>query len=282
MFQDFALFPHKNVFENVAFGLQMEHRKADYLRARVEETSGAGWSAWLWQRDVNTLSGGEAQRVALARALAPAPRLLMLDEPLGSVDRTLRERLVLDLRHILRGSRQTALYVTHDQEEAFVVADRVALMNHGEIIQIGSPQEIYRNPKSLFTAKFLGLINLLDGYIESDSGEKILVRTPLGVFPLSADAQRHNQQTTPRMGPVTVLLRPDAVQIDELLPFQIDGIVSDLSFRGGQVLAALQFGQIRLEFQFPAYVDLPALGERIQLGFRPDEAIQIFPPASRD
>jgi len=193
----------------------------------------------------------------------------MLDEPLGSLDRTLRERLALDLRRILRDSRQTALYVTHDQNEAFVIADRVALMNKGEIVQAGTPQEIYRHPNSLFVARFLGLDNLVEGVVEPATGQEApyRVRTPIGVFPLQAG----------QPGPTTVLLRPDAVRIDAGLPGQITGIVEDISFRGGQVQASMRFGHATLDFQFPAYVDLPAVGSSLTLGFQPEEAVQTFP-----
>jgi ABC-type Fe3+/spermidine/putrescine transport system ATPase subunit len=282
MFQDFALFPHKNVFDNVAFGLRMAgweaaRKEAQRIRERVDEALALVGLPGFGGRDVNTLSGGEAQRVALARALAPAPRLLMLDEPLGSLDRTLRERLALDLRRILRDSRQTALYVTHDQNEAFVIADRVALMNRGEIVQAGAPQDIYRHPNSLFVARFLGLDNLIPGEIEPTPTEAsaqgsnpapLQVRTPIGVFPLPAG----------QPGPVTVLLRPDAVRIDASLPCQITGVIEDISFRGGQMQAALRLDQTTLAFQFPAYVDLPQAGSPLTLGFHPGEAIQIFPP----
>lgn len=271
MFQDFALFPHKNVFENVAFGLRMERWENERIRRRVTEVLNLVGLPGCETRDVNTLSGGEAQRVALARALAPNPRLLMLDEPLGSVDRTLRERLVPDLRRILRISRQTAVYVTHDQEEAFVIADRVALMNRGRIVQFGAPQEIYRRPANLFVARFLGLNNLLPGEVLPDnqppSSGAMVVKTAIGVFPAPSGAQP---------GPVTLLLRPDAVQLNAGLPCQIDGILEDLSFRGGVVYAQLVVNGVALELHFPAYVDLPPVGSPLTIGFDPQEALLIF------
>ena len=155
MFQDFALFPHMNVYANVAFGLKMAHMTPGSVDTRVKEMLETVGLPNIGARDVNTLSGGEQQRVALARALAPHPRLLMLDEPLGSLDRNLRERLVVDLEAILHRLHQTAIYVTHDQEEAFAIADRIILMNAGRIEQMGTPEVIYHSPASVFVARFL-------------------------------------------------------------------------------------------------------------------------------
>ena len=159
MFQDFALFPHKNVFDNVAFGLRLkdgetqpdEAEIADNVRQMLALVGLADFE----KRSVSDLSGGEAQRVALARSLAPHPQLLMLDEPLGSLDRATRERLMIELRDILRRVGVTALYVTHDQTEAFSVADRVMVLNAGHIEQSGSPEDLYRRPASAFVANFL-------------------------------------------------------------------------------------------------------------------------------
>lgn len=157
MFQDYALFPHKNVTQNVGFGLQMQGK------GRAEIAGGVKWAlelvglAGFEERDVNTLSGGEQQRVALARSLAPHPRLLMLDEPLGALDRALRERLLIDLPTILARLNQTALYVTHDQEEAFALANRVLIMRAGKVVQEGTRSEIFAHPASPFVAEFLGL-----------------------------------------------------------------------------------------------------------------------------
>ena len=147
-------------------------------------------------RDVNTLSGGEQQRVALARSLAPRPGLLMLDEPLGSLDRALRAQLLDDLRRIIRATHQTTLYVTHDQEEAYTLADRVVVLQAGEVAQIGTPREIYQSPNSAFVARFIGLNNLIEGK-RRETGQ-----TPLGWIPLKEEAS----------GPVEVLLRPDAAR----------------------------------------------------------------------
>ena len=156
MFQDHALFPHRDVLGNVAFGLRMQRVAGARIDARAREVLALVGLTGYEHRRVSSLSGGEQQRVALARALAPAPRLLMLDEPLGSLDRGLRDRLVLELRDLFVRLGVTALFVTHDHDEAFAVADRVAVMRAGRIEQMGGPEEVWRNPATEFVARFLG------------------------------------------------------------------------------------------------------------------------------
>ena len=179
MFQDYALFPHKDVAGNVAFGLRMARLPASEINARVAEMLALVGLSGYEQRRVTELSGGEQQRVALARSLAPGPRLLMFDEPLGALDRALREQLMNDLRAILKQVCVTALYVTHDQEEAFAIGDRVAIMRArpdlgegGRIEQIGTPQEVYRQPANAYVARFLGFLNLIDGKVVDSEGEQ--------------------------------------------------------------------------------------------------------------
>jgi thiamine transport system ATP-binding protein len=160
MFQDHALFPHLDVAGNVAFGLRMQHWPADRRRDRVRELLDLVGLEGFEGRHVHELSGGEAQRVALARALAPEPSLLMLDEPFGSLDRLLREELTGELRRLLVEIGQTALHVTHDQVEAFALADRVAVVRAGRLQQVGRPVELWRAPVSEFVAEFLGHPNI--------------------------------------------------------------------------------------------------------------------------
>ena len=170
MFQDHALFPHRDVLANVAFGLRMLRRPRAEIDTRARATLAAVALTGFEHRAINTLSGGEQQRVALARALAPAPRLLMLDEPLGSLDRELRERLAVELRAILTELHVTALFVTHDHDEAFAVADRVAIMRGGAIEQVGPAPDVWARPATEFAARFLGY-NVTTAF-----GNKVAVR----------------------------------------------------------------------------------------------------------
>jgi ABC-type Fe3+/spermidine/putrescine transport system ATPase subunit len=266
MFQDFALFPHMNVHDNVAFGLKMLRLSADEIRDRVEESLELVGLPEFSGRDVNTLSGGEQQRVALARSLAPRPRLLMLDEPLGSLDRNLREQLVLDLGDILRRVGQTAIYVTHDQEEAFALADRVAVMNAGRVEQEDTPQALYERPASIFVARFLGLTNLLPGEAKVVDGQTF-VDTAIGSLPTPGGPA----------GEVTVLLRPDAIRLDGDGSCQLEGMIVKRSFRGSTCRAVIEVNGEQLSFDFLSSAPLPQEGEKVVIGFDIEQAIRVFP-----
>jgi thiamine transport system ATP-binding protein len=165
VFQDHALFHHRDVFGNVAFGLRMQGAASTDVAARVGELLDLVGLAGFERRSIATLSGGEQQRVALARALAPEPRVLLLDEPLGSLDRRLRDRLLEDLDRLFDELGVTALYVTHDQAEAFALGDRVAVMRAGRIAQTGSPDELWSSPADEDLARFLGLRNVVGGEV---------------------------------------------------------------------------------------------------------------------
>jgi ABC-type Fe3+/spermidine/putrescine transport system ATPase subunit len=264
MFQDYLLFPHQNVAQNVGFGLKMQGQAKAKVTAGVQEALRLVGMEGFESRDVNTLSGGEQQRVALARALAPRPRLLMLDEPLGALDRPLRERLLEELRLILRRLQQTAIYVTHDQEEAFAIADRVAIMQAGRLVQVGTPAEVYTHPASRFVAEFLGFKNILQGQVQP-KGQKTVIVTEIGEMEVGTiDAQR-------RVGQVAqILLRPDGVMVAEEEVFQIAGRVVEKSFRGSRNIARIDAGGVRLTFEFPSSQALPEVGERLPLRLKPD------------
>ncbi len=255
MFQDLALFPHKNVRENVAFGLRMKNVSANETAARVRqalELVGLD-PARFAARDVNRLSGGEQQRVALARTLAPQPPLILFDEPLGALDRVLREELAHELRALLKRLHLTALYVTHDQDEAFALADRLLLLNAGGIAQSGAPSEIYQNPANEFVARFMGLTNLTPIQKLERGDSKSSVETALGFFEIpraAADA------ATPQF----LLLRPNAVkQVSAPTAARANslrGRVIETQFRAGHPQIMVQTRAEKLTFEWDAAVEL--------------------------
>ena len=196
VFQDHALFPHRNVAENVGFGLRMRGDESAATARRVRELLELVGLAGFERRSVGTLSGGEQQRVALARALAPEPRLLLLDEPLGSLDRRLRDRLLEDLAGLFEQLDVTAVYVTHDHTEAFTLGDRVAVMRHGRIVQVATPDELWARPADEDTARFLGLANV--------DGTEIVRPEAVKVRP-AATGGDGTVETAVRVGPVVRL-----------------------------------------------------------------------------
>lgn len=266
MFQDFALFPHKNVYKNIAFGLEMGKYSKEDISRRVRETLELVGLPGFENRDVNSLSGGESQRVALARSLAPHPRLLMLDEPLGSLDRNLRERLVFDLKEILHKSGQTTIYVTHDQEEAFTISERVVIMNAGRLEQFDTPQNIYHHPTTVFAARFLGFNNFFHGEV-LNSTEGTILKSLLGEIPINARL----------VGEVIVMLRPDSVYLDSRGSCKVGGVVSELFFRGGICRTTIIVNGETLTFEFNSKQDIPRPGEEVSLSYNPLESIQLFP-----
>lgn len=195
MFQDHALFAHRDVAANVEFGLRMDGVAASVRAERVAEVLELVGLGGFGSRSVDSLSGGEAQRVALARALAPGPRLLMLDEPLGSLDRVLRARLTAEIRRILSGSSTAAIHVTHDQEEAYAVADRLVVMREGVVVRSGSVADVWADPRSRFVATFLGHDNVLDaldasalGLASSDpNGAVVVSQAAISLVEVDAD-----------------------------------------------------------------------------------------------
>jgi ABC-type Fe3+/spermidine/putrescine transport system ATPase subunit len=274
MFQDYALFPHKNVFDNVAFGLRMhrrDNRAADAaITAQVHDALALVGLSGFERRSVSELSGGEAQRVALARSLAPRPRLLMLDEPLGSLDRATRERLMLELRDILTGVHVTALYVTHDQTEAFSIADRVIIMNVGRIEQVGVPETLYRRPATAFVARFLGMTNLAPGRVTA-GGE---VACAWGALPAATNGFEVGAE-------VRVLIRTEAAALPgaaTALP-SVSGVLTAITFRGGHYRVRLEPpGAPPLTFELSAVQPLGAQpGDTLTLALNP-AGIVLLPP----
>jgi ABC-type Fe3+/spermidine/putrescine transport system ATPase subunit len=262
MFQDYALFPHRNVAQNVAFGLRMANLEPAVISARVADALELVGLSGMAGREINALSGGEQQRVALARSLAPSPKLLLLDEPLGSLDRALRERLMNEMRVILKRVGVTVITVTHDQQESFALADRVVVMDRGRALQVGRPEEVYRQPAVPTVARFLGLTNLLEGQVVQR--QPTTVQTAIGLFGIP-----HRE---PKDDRVTVLVRPEAASIcrrDDTIV--LEGTLVAASFRGRHYQIEVSGPQgVSLAFALRASPEeLPAPGESIQLHLDP-------------
>lgn len=256
VFQDYALFPHKNVQQNIAFGLRMQKQPPAQITQRVNDVLHLVGLTGFANRDIHDLSGGEQQRVALARALAPAPSLLLLDEPLGALDRALRERLMLELRRILSQTADlTALYVTHDQAEAFAIADLIAVMNEGRIEQLAEPAQLYARPGTPFVARFLGMENILPA---TPTATPTLASTPLGQLQLAH----------PIAQPTQLLIRPDAGQLEGTVN-GLTGRVTARSFRGRYQLITLTTHNYTLKLEFDGATHLPAIGEEIKISLNP-------------
>ncbi|NNC75315.1 MAG: ABC transporter ATP-binding protein [Acidimicrobiia bacterium] len=220
MFQDYALFPHLSVARNVSFGL--EATGADDVARRVEDSLALVGLTGLGERPITALSGGEQQRVAFARTLATRPELIMLDEPLGALDRELRERLLREMSDVFRRLGQTVVYVTHDQEEAFAVADTVVVLERGRVVQAAAPDEMWEAPASEFVARFLGftVVNVTVGEGRASS--------PWGTLPCSLPSGHHR-----------AALLPDAVSPGG----EVDAVVTARSFAAGRWRATVLVGQ---------------------------------------
>ena len=212
MFQSYALFPHMTVWDNVAFGPRRSGMSAAEVAARVEEMLKLVQLGKFAKRKPHQLSGGQQQRVALARSLAKKPQLLLLDEPLGALDKQLRERTQFELVNILESVGVTCVMVTHDQDEAMAMASRIAVMSHGRVLQIGTPKEIYEHPNCRFVADFIGNVNLLEGEVTLDEANRCEVTTPYGVVSVG-----HGISGAAGMA-VAVAVRPEKIHISKIRP----------------------------------------------------------------
>jgi ABC-type Fe3+/spermidine/putrescine transport system ATPase subunit len=268
VFQNYALFPHMNVFDNVAYGLRRRGRPRDEIRSRVAEILRLVQLSGYEARRIHELSGGQQQRVALARALIIEPQLLLLDEPLSNLDARLRTDMRDEIRRVQRALDITTVYVTHDQEEAMSIADRVAIMNQGRIEQIGSPRTIYERPVNRFVADFVGRVNFVSGRVVG--GELLLLgkRCPLP------------QGTWPEGTALVCAVRPERVQI-QVPAASIGGIVQNVTYVGAMVRYQVrvelpQDEEIVLDVQVPSPQATHRLGDRIGLDIRLQD-VHLFP-----
>jgi putrescine transport system ATP-binding protein len=238
MFKSYALFPHLNVWENVAFGLKRDGVGKDELAQRVEDILQLVQLQSFAKRSPHQLSGGQQQRVALARSLVKRPQLLMLDEPLGALDKKLREQTQVELVNIIKQVGVTCVMVTHDQDEAMTMADRIAVMSEGRLLQVGSPSEVYEYPNCRFVADFVGNVNLFEGELTEDQPDHAAVHSAVCRFHVGHGISGHLGMA------VTVALRPEKINLS-LSPIggdvnTVSCVVESLSYFGSYTSYALK------------------------------------------
>ena len=271
MFQEYALFPHKNVEENIRFGLEMQNLPNKQQLHKVDTMLELVGLSGFGKRRIDELSGGERQRVALARSLAPKPQLLLLDEPLGSLDRTLRERLTIEIRAILKELGVTAIFVTHDQNEAFGVADKIAILKNGVLQQFAAPEQLYRFPKNTDVARFLGFRNIFHASIDEKEG---VVKSEFGF------AQKVENPNNLPSSPM-LLLRPDGAKLtgssNNVTPgaITITGTVKNRRYQGSTYNLAIDSGAQTFHFDLPLEPVPPAVDTTISLIVEPSAQVII-------
>lgn len=221
VFQKYALFPHMNIYENIAFGLRIKKNSEKEISNKIAKMLELVNLNGFEKRSVHSLSGGQQQRIAIARALVNEPKVLLLDEPLGALDLKLRKEMQIELKNMQRELGITFIYVTHDQEEALTMSDKIMIMNHGEIQQIGSPTDIYNEPENAFVADFIGESNIFDGLMHKDYSVEFAGR----MFPCV-------DKGFGEMASVDVVIRPEDVRIVLEDEGMLSGIVKSVVFKG--------------------------------------------------
>ena len=257
IFQRYALFPYLNVYENIAFGLRLKKMKEKDIQAKVREMLELVNLKGFGSRNINSLSGGQQQRVAIARALAVDPRVVLLDEPLGALDLKLRKDMQVELKNIQQKLGITFIYVTHDQEEALSMSDTIVVMNNGEIQHIGTPTDIYNEPKNAFVADFIGESNILDGIMRED-------------FNVEFEGMRFKcvDKGFTQNEPVDVVVRPEDVDIVPESEGMLKGEVTSVTFKGVHYEIIVDINGFKWMIQT---TDKSEVGDRIGISIKPDE-----------
>jgi spermidine/putrescine transport system ATP-binding protein len=278
VFQDYALFPHMTVAGNVGYGLKVRGVPRAEVDRRVAESLDLVQLGTFGKRYPGQLSGGQRQRVALARAIICKPRLILLDEPLAALDVELRRQMQEFLKAIHREIKTTFLFVTHDQEEAIAMADRICVMNFGKILQLGSPTEVYYRPRSEFVARFFGDNNLIEGVLGRIEGNRRIVETPIGALACATD-DAPELLKLPAGDKAFAMIRPEAISLGGDGPagpggHAMRGEVSGVSFGGASTVATVnaagEAASISIRIRLPSHAEGSAIavGERIHLGWK--------------
>ena len=275
IFQNLALFPLMPVWENIAFGLEVRGVAKPVRRARAEELLRLVDLPGAADKAISQLSGGQKQRVAIARALAVEPKVMLLDEPLSALDLKLRQHMRAELRAIQKRTNVTFIYITHDQGEALAMSDRVAVMSHGRLQQVATPQEIYNRPANGFVASFVGENNVFDGQVESDAGSGAVFRTGSGVFRVSLGPGVSSAT------PAKLYVRPEQTRLVDVAPPGLNSIpvtVADVAFEGNFINIQVQNGQGRplvVEARNDGAGKVPPPGSAMNLVFDPAHSIVL-------
>jgi spermidine/putrescine transport system ATP-binding protein len=273
IFQNLALFPHLSVFENIAFGLRLRRCGGEEVNRRVDEALALVRLKGFGGRSIDALSGGQRQRVAMARALINDPLVLLLDEPLGSLDLQLRIQMQEELRRLQRELGNTFVFVTHDQGEAMSMSDRIAVMNDGKIVQLGSPEEIYEQPANRFVASFIGHMNLLEGKVTAIDGRHAAI--DCGGFNIEVE----RRQDISLGQPAALAIRFERLQLVPADRSRVTGIVKERTFLGGQlrlVVAPERGPPLTIDLSTGMPGQLPKVGDRVHLGMQPSDVRMLL------
>ena len=277
VFQSYALFPHKTIYDNVAYGLKMKKVPKTEIARRVKEIMALVQLTGFEERYPSQLSGGQKQRVAIARALINRPRVLLLDEPLGALDLKLRKQMQLELKRLQRKLNITFIYVTHDQEEALTMSDRIAVMHDGILDQLGTPEEIYEQPRTKFVATFIGETNIFEGNIKELAMGRVAVRIENGVIRGCGYGFSRNEY-------ITVSVRPEKMKFSAapVKGFQLEAQVKDYVYAGSVVkcIAVLQNG-MEIKMDRLAGEELPEPGSIIHPWWEEKDAVLLHNPENQ-
>lgn len=271
VFQSYALFPHMTIYDNIAYGLKIKKVQKDEIKERVTEMLELVQLVGFEKRRPSQLSGGQKQRVAIARALINRPKVLLLDEPLGALDLKLRKQMQIELKRLQRKLKTTFVYVTHDQEEALTMSDRIAIMNGGKLEQLGTPTEIYEKPKTKFVASFIGESNIFEGMISGEYENGFKVATECGhITALREDFQMGES--------MFISVRPENVLFskERLHGFSLVGKVKDIIYVGSiiKAIVLLPNGQEVKISRLPNE-EIPEVGEKVYLYWKEEDGVLI-------
>lgn len=274
VFQNYALFPNLNVYDNVAYGLKVKKVSKDEIRTRVTEALKMVQLEGFEKRRINQISGGQKQRVAIARAIINRPKVLLLDEPLGALDLKLRKQMQIELKRLQKRLGITFVYVTHDQEEALTMSDRIAVISEGRIEQLDTPMEIYEHPRTRFVANFIGETNLLDAVVVEVNGDKAVVGTEVGKATVAIDPDTEVNINDA----FAISVRPEDMQFSKepIEGFSIKGVVKETIYVGNliKMLITLNDGTEIKVNRFDAQ-DLASPGEMVYLGWDAAKGVVI-------